>query len=801
MRLLGNSCGRLLLFATLAGFALTRTPALATTLLTAAARELGQPDFVSSAPNTPDLNSIAHARGVGIDRSITPNRLYIADTDNNRVLVYTNVTAVADGGSANLVIGQSGFVSNGCNPTGLSGSSLCAPDALAVDGSGRVYVVDTGNNRVLVYNPPSANGAAAIAVFGQGGNFTSGACNLGGGPGANTLCTPAGVSLDSHGNVYIADFGNHRVLEYNTPFQVTAVAGSGDTTADLEFGQGKGSGNDFTDNSCNFGGLSKTSLCNPEEVAADSAGNLYIADYVNHRVLEYHESSNPPANTTANLEFGQGNGSGNDFIDKSCNFGGLSAASLCHPVGVTLDSNNNLYVADFDNNRELEYNTPLTATVIAGSGDTTADSVFGQDDSFTANACNLGGATASAETLCNPIRSAVDSSNNFYLADYSNHRVLKYNEGANPPSNNVANLELGQPDFLHSSPNIVDPSAFNNPENVAVDRLNHLYVSDMNNSRVLGFANASSFLNGASATIVIGQPDFFSLACNNGGVNAATLCNPAGVAVDNANNLYVSDYANHRVLIYFTPFTKTSIAGSGDSIADLVLGQGSNFFSNACNHGGAPNAETLCNPDGLKLDRAGNLWVADDSNHRVLEYYSPLFNTAANFVIGQADFFHNSCNRGGAVTASTLCNPAGVASDSTGNIYVADFNNNRVLVYKSPLFANGVPGSGDAVADLEFGQGNGSGTDFTHSTCNSTGVNANGLCNPNDVALDANNNLYVADFSNHRTLEYNSPLTTNTAADRAFGQADSLTSNACNFGGSGPSSASECHPTSVALDA
>ena len=113
---------------------------------------------------------------------------------------------------------------------------------------------------------------------------------------------------------------------------------------------------------------------------------------------------------------------------------------------------------------------------------------------------------------------------------------------------------------------INDGTSFNQPENVAVDSQGHLYVSDIQNSRVLCFPNAASFTNGAAATLVIGQPDFFSYGCNNGGVNASTLCNPAGVAVDNSNNLYVSDDRNNRVLIYFTPFTTTSVAGSGDSI-------------------------------------------------------------------------------------------------------------------------------------------------------------------------------------------------------------------------------------------
>ena len=771
----------ILLLITSGGYALT--------LLTTAARELGQPDFISSAANTPDANSASHPSAVAIDRGVTPNRLYFADNSNNRVLVYLSVSALANGAPANLVIGQPNFVSIGCNSTGRNAASLCTPNGIAVDTSGRVYVADGGNNRVLVFSRPTTNGASAIAVFGQGGDFSSGNCNLGGGPDADSLCNPASVAFDSFGNVYIADFNNNRVLEYNTPFAVTAVAGSGDAVADLEFGQGNGSGNDFTDNTSNFGGLSGTSISGPEDVAVDSKANVYIAEFNNSRVLEYHETTSataPPKNTTANLEFGQGNGSGNDFIQGNCNTTGLTSQSLCNPVGLTVDSNNHLYIGDWGNNRELEFNNPATTT--------TANLVFGQANDFTSNACDLGGPTnfagASSQTLCNPARSAVDSNNNFYLADDNNNRVLVFNQSTNPPSNNTANIVLGQVDFFHSASNIVDSTAFNTPENVVVDTAGHLYVSDFSNNRVLGFLNASSFVNGASATLVIGQPDFFSASCNVTGVNAATLCEPAGVAVDGANNLYVADNVNHRVLIYFTPFTTSpTVPGSGDSIADVVIGQGGDFTSNGCNAFGTPNAETLCNPDGLAIDPLGDLWVADSQNHRVLEYYSPLFNSTANFVLGQPDFFHNQCNQSTTPSGSTLCTPAGVRADSHNNIYVADFNNNRVLEYNNPL------GSNNHTANNVWGQGGA----FTTNACNQVGLTAKSLCQPNDIAFDANGNLYIADFGNSRALEFNAPLP-NITANRVFGQADDFTANSCNLGGSGPSAATACHITSVATD-
>jgi sugar lactone lactonase YvrE len=782
------SSGWKVLLGAVASLALIATAVYAVTLVTTAARELGQPNFVSNAANTPDANSAYAPVGVVIDTNVTPNILYLADNGNNRVLAFTcpstGCTALANGAAANFVVGQPNFVTTSCNSAGVNAASLCHPNDLAVDSSGRLYVTDGSNNRVLVFDRVKASTPSAIAVFGQGGDFTSSACNLDGGADADSICDPAGVGVDKFGNVYIADYGNNRVLEYNTPFTVTSVPGSGDTTADLEFGQGNGSGVDFTDNGADSPSLNATSLYNPWQVAIDSNTNVYIADFRNNRVLEFNETTtatSPPSNTTANLVFGQPN-----FTSNTGNNGGVSATSLNGPDSVAVDSHDNMYVTDYYNNRELEFNNP------AGTSSTTADLVFGQDDDFTANSCDLGGG-ASAQTLCNPYGSAVDSSNNLYVGDYGNNRVLAYKETSNPPSNNTATIELGQADFLHSAPNIANSSSLYNPKFVAVDSLNHLYVADTYNNRVLGFTDASAFVNGAAATVVIGQPDFDSASANQGSYpNATTLYNPFGVAVDSSNNLYVADFGNNRVLEYDTPFSQSVTT---DLAASTVWGQGGDFTSNVANLDGSPDAETLNGPAGLTIDQSGNLWIADYYNNRVLEYYSPLFNSTANFVLGQPDFVHNSVNQGGAPTASSLYYPASVRADSHSNIYVADAENNRVLEYNNPLAH---PSTLDPAANEVWGQAG----VFTTGTCNQGGVSANSLCYPNDIALDTSNNLYIADYSNNRALEFTESTNppTNTTANRVFGQADDFTTNLCNFGGTAPSAASACGIAGVAVD-
>src|SRR5262245_22395080 len=663
---------------------------------TTADRVLGQLAFPYNGANLVDARGVSVPRGVVIDRSVVPNRLYVADTGNNRVLAWADVTAFVNGNPAALVIGQPDFFSSSCNTGGISATSLCAPIGVAVDPAGNLYVADDNNSRVLEYDSPFTSGATADRVFGQGGSFTTGTCNLGGVT-ATSLCFPWGVALDAGGNLYVADASNSRVLEYDTPL----VSG---VTADRVFGQGAS----FTSSACNLGGVSATSLCNPLGIAVDAAGNVYVADSGNSRVLEY----NTPlaSGVTADRVFGQSG----SFTSNACNLGGVTASSLCTPVGVALDSANDLYIGDETNHRVLEYNTPLASDVVA-------DNVFGQGGSFTTAVCNV----ASATSLCNPDGVAVDGGGNLYVADLSNSRVLEYDTPL--VSGVTADRVLGQTAFVYNGPNLVDARGVFRPNAVALDRgvlPSRLYVADTSNNRVLAWASVAAFVNGSPADLVIGQPDFASSSCNTGGRSATSLCAPSGVAVDSGGNLYVADLTNSRVLEYNAPFAT-------DAAADRVFGQGS-FTTGTCNLGGL-SAVSLCSPAGVATDLAGNVYVADQGNSRILEYDTPLVSgVTADHVFGQGGSFTlGTCNAGG-VSATSLCSPGGVTVDAAGNVYVADQSNSRILEYDTPL-------ASDVVADHVFGQGG----SFTTAICNVT--SATSLCKPTGVAVDDHANIYVAD--------------------------------------------------------
>lgn len=677
---------------------------------------LGQVDFVHAAPNHPTARQLIDPGSVAIDLSVTPNRLYVVDTVNNRVLGFSSVAALVNGEPADLVIGQPDFFSRDPNHGGLNANSLNGPEGAAVDPNGNLYVADSLNNRVLEYPNPFNQGVTAALVFGQPG-FTSNSPSTS----AVGLDFPSAVAVDAQGNLYVADRDHDRVLEYDTP------AATANTAADVVFGQ-RGA---FNLAGCNNGGLDSSSLCVPSAVALDSAGNLYVADTGNNRVLEY---DHPLANDTiADMVFGQSG----SFTTGVANNGGISADSLSSPVGVAVDASGNLYTADTGNNRGLEYDIP------ASSRNTTADRVYGQSGSFTSD----GNSTVDAASLNSPQGVAVDAQGHLYISDSINDRMLEFDT---PLASATASLVLGQVRFDIGTA-LGDPTTMSLPAGVALDTSvspNRLYVADFGLNRVLGYRSVAALTNGGPADLVIGQADGFSTAPNFDGISADSLNSPSGVAVDSRGNLYVADTRNNRVLEYNSPFTT-------DTVADMVFGTNGSFTTNI--NASNPSATSLASPTGVAVAVNGNVYIADSGNNRVLGYVDPLTsgNTTAGIVLGQDSFTSNASQ---SPSAQTLVSPYGVTVDASGNVYVADSSNGRALVFSAPV-------ASQEQATLVFG------------TSGSFTVGGQ-FSFPTAIAIASSGAVYILDRNHNRALGYSGP--TVDVAGQVFGQFDNFSTVGCN---------------------
>ena len=627
--------------------------------------------------------------------------------------------------TAGIVYGQGGSLTSGTeNNGGVSANSLDYLGGVAVDSSGNLYVADAGNNRVLFY---PAGSTTATRVYGQNGSFTTNTPNNGG-VSANSLWNPVGVAVDSSGNLYVADDYNNRVLFYP----------AGSTTATRVYGQG---GN-LTTNAQNNGGVSANSLAWPFAVALDGGGNLYVADYVNSRVLFY-----PSGSTTATQVYGQGG----SFTSGVANNGGISANSLDEPSGLALDSSGDLYVADLQNNRVLFY----------PSGSTTATQVYGQGDSFTAGVINDGG--VSANSLNNPLALTVDSSGDLYVVDRSNNRVLFY-----PFGSTTATRVYGQGGSFTS--NLLGAAAINGgvgvsansldaPYGIALDPIGNLYVSDYSNGRVLeygSFGNINVCPSGVSTPAPCNNTVSFSYnaaATTNFGATQVVTQGITGLdfSLGSGGTCTGTVSAGNSCIVNvnfapLAPGLRTGAVKLFDSGASLLttapiqgIGQGPEIAFGPGTQ--AMVASGLDGPREIALDGAGDIFIAQDLNNQVVEL---------------------PAGRGTPTTVgSGLSSPYGVAVDGAGDIFIADTGNNRVV----ELPAGGGPQT-TVASGLNFPLGvtvDGAGDLFIADTNNNQVLElpaggdpqrtvASGLNNPNTVVVDSAGDVFIVD-SNSQLVE------------------------------------------------
>ena len=534
------------------------TPGGSVSTLAGTAGSPGSTDGTSALFNTP--------QGIAVDAT---GNVYVSDTNNSTIRKITPAGVVSTfAGSP----GQTG----GSDGTGGS-AQFNYPNGLATDAAGDVYVADLGNSTIRKITP----GGAVSTLAGSAGQSGS----IDGAGGSARFNHPAAVSLDTAGNVYVADTSNQTVREISPAGSVTTLAGSPGIGGDAD-----GSG-------------PAASFFYPGGIASTGSGTLYIADTGNHRL---RVMASPGAVSTLAGSAGQ-KGSAN---------GTGGQALFAYPYGISSDGSGHLCVADSGNNTIREVTTSGVVTTLAGTAGVPAGSSDG---------------VGPAAGFSGPAGTAADGNGNIYVADAGNSTIRKITSGG------TVTTFAGVADVAGSTDGTGAAARFNAPNGIAVDSVGNIYVADTKNDTIRKITSGGTVTTLAGVAGQTGSGD--------GAGGSARFNGPYAVAVDGAGNVYVTDFFNSTIRKIDTSGTVSTLAGTA---GELGYTDATGFLAR------------FNQPYGLAVDGSGNVFVADTYN-RAIRKVTP----------------------GGAVTTlngaqTRFYYPQGIAIDAAGNLYVSDGDNQAV---------------------------------------------------------------------------------------------------------------------------
>ncbi len=693
----------------------------------------------------------------------TGTNVFVADSDNQTI---RQIIVNADGaGTVTTIAGLANTV--GSTDGSESGALFNFPQGLALAGNGTLYVSDSGNDTIRQLTP---NGTGYYAVTTLAGTVgVRGHADATGT--AAQFNSPFGLATDNAGNVFVADAFNYVIRKIDPSGVVTTIAGqagsAGDTdgagTSEARFttpqflGVDPATGNIFVADTRNntirlltpdtnpvsgnpTGTYTVSTIAGappegstgyedgpspiarfdePYGIAADTAGNLYVGDSLNATVRRISKGADGAYGTgTVTTIAGVVQYSGNTN-------GKGSGAQFWYPYGVAVQGTGNnarIYVADSFNSvvRKIDMSQGGLVTTIAGIA-----GVRGAQD----------GAESTAVFLM-PTSVAVDSSGIVYVADSSNSTIRKIVPASNGTTDGTVYTVAGAAGSFSYADGVGTAARFNTPTGIAVDSGDNLYVADKGNNVI---RKITPF--GVVTTLAGSQQN--SGAQDGVGTNAWFNA-PAAVSVDADGNVYVTDSGNQTIRKITPDRIVTTLGGSAGQTGSLD---------------GTGSAALFNFPTGVTVDSNGVLYVADTMNNTIRQGVSTSGSSGSGGGGsggagsggggsggggsgagggGSGTFVYNPATPGtpnsqaaGVFQAVNLfVYPAGVARDSSGNLYVADPADNIIQKIDSSGMVATLAGIAGAAGAID-----------------ATGSNAR-FNQPNGLAVDASGNVYVADTGN-----------------------------------------------------
>ena len=557
-----------------------------------------------------------------------------------------------------------------------------------------------------------------------------------GGPAiAATFMGISDIAADTFGNLYIADFLGNRVRRVNSAGIVTTVAGGG----------GVGYSPDGT--------LAAGALLNrPFSVATDNLGNFYLGEYNNHviRKIDNFGILSTVAGTGIRGYTGDG--------------GPATAAEMTAPVAIKLDIMGNLYFSDNHNFCVRKVDAGGTITTIAGDGTAgfrgdggpgssaemstpggldvdnfgevyiscTWDNrirevtqagiiitVAGQSGLFDDG---IAGQSAEIGTINNM---ASDSAGRIYFADTYNNRIRMFDPASGLVTTVAGHGIAGYGDEFSGDGGPADSAHIYNPNAVTLDNSGNMYIADTYNQRIRK-------VDPAGTIITIAGKSMAGFSGDGGIADSAELNYPNNVAVDNKGNVYIGDGGNYRIRKVDATGNITTVAGTG------VLGYSGD--------GGPAASAVLGATNDLFADKSGNIYIADAYNNRIrqIDTFGIIRTVAGNGV-------NAFSGDGGAATSASLSQPTGIRIDDAGNMYIADFGNSRVRKVDAAGIITTVAGNGS----IGF---SGDGGTALSATFNK----------PGQLAIGHNGDVYIADYFNFRIRKMTGTLSVPSIAATEF---------------------------------